>query len=104
MQMPKKNLLMFFVLMLITACAPEPEPVFVPPSIETPTSPPPSPIPPTATPTRGLWISPQVPDELRLAAEEAGQKSGFALVSEHEAGDLKLEPANESEQAVATWV
>ncbi|MFO7585519.1 MAG: hypothetical protein R6W69_12375, partial [Anaerolineales bacterium] len=89
---------------LITACAPEPGPVFVPPTQETPTSPPPTPIPPTATPTRGLWISPQVPAELRQAAEDAGQNFGLVLVSEREAGDLKLEPAAEEEQIISTWV
>jgi hypothetical protein len=102
--MQKSFLATLLILTLITACAPEPGPVFVPPTQETPTSPPPTPIPPTATPTRGLWISPQVPAELRQAAEDAGQNFGLVLVSEREAGDLKLEPAAEEEQIISTWV
>jgi hypothetical protein len=101
--MQKSFLATLLILILITACAPEQPPVFVPPIQETPTSPPPTSIPPTATP-RGLWISPQVPDELRQAAEEAGQNSGLVLVSEREAGDLKLEPAAEEEPIISTWV
>jgi len=103
--MQKRFFVTILVLMLMTACAPEPAPVFVPPALESPSDPPtPTLTPPTATPTRSLWISPQVPNELRRAAEEASQNFGLVLVPEREAGDLKLEPATEDEQILSTWV
>lgn len=84
---------------LFTGCVSEP-PVFIPPEWETPTSPAPTPVPATETPAPSLWIAPQVPDELRQAAEE----SGFALAPNHETAILKLEPANAEQQPTSTWV
>lgn len=100
----RKTIFIFLTLfILLVACAPEP-PVFVTPEWPTPTSLAPTPIPPTPTPTNGLWIAPQVPPDLRQAAEESAANSGVILVTEPDAGNLKLEPATGELVATSTWV
>jgi len=97
--MRRMFLTIILLTLLVTACAPEP-PSFALPAANTPTSPPPTLIPPTATSAPTLWIAPSAPDELRAAAQAAG----FVSAPEREAANLRLEPASAEDPVVSSWV